>query len=70
VKAFRRSIVYVSILDICALLGGPITDFSFPFQLEDVALQILQNGTYLDLESTLEEQADVLDGFPDRYMIC
>jgi hypothetical protein len=35
--------------------------------LEDIALQILQNGTYLDLESTLEEQADVLDGFPDRY---
>lgn len=36
-----------------------------PHNLEDIALQILQNGTYLDLESTLEEQADVLDGFPD-----
>lgn len=32
-----------------------------------MALQLSHNGCYLDLESSLEEQADLLEGFLDRY---
>lgn len=35
---------------------------SFP-QLDDCALQLSHNGTYLDLESSLAEQKDELEGF-------
>lgn len=34
----------------------------FP-QLDDCALQLSHNGTYLDLESSLAEQRDELEGF-------
>ncbi|GFR77773.1 FH1/FH2 domain-containing protein 3 [Elysia marginata] len=45
-----------------------------PHRLEDCALQIYRYhsgaqadfGTYLDLESTLDEQADELEGFKDQ----
>ena len=40
---------------------------SFFTQIEDVALQLSHNLAYLDLESTLEEQHDELEGFRDRY---
>ncbi|MGH0173161.1 UNVERIFIED_CONTAM: hypothetical protein FKN15_064889 [Acipenser sinensis] len=33
------------------------------FQLDDCTLQLSHNGTYLDLESTLDEQKDELEGF-------
>ncbi|TRY97376.1 hypothetical protein DNTS_032897 [Danionella cerebrum] len=33
------------------------------FSLDDVALQLSHTGVYLDLESSLEEQRDELDGF-------
>ena len=36
-------------------------------QIDDVALQLSHNGCYLDLESSLEEQADLLEGFLDRF---
>lgn len=32
-----------------------------------MALQLSHNLAYLDLESTLEEQSDELEGFRDRY---
>lgn len=35
---------------------------SFP-QLDDCTLQLSHNGTYLDLESSLAEQRDELEGF-------
>uniref|UniRef100_A0A3P8XQ11 Formin homology 2 domain containing 3b n=1 Tax=Esox lucius TaxID=8010 RepID=A0A3P8XQ11_ESOLU len=34
-----------------------------PHKLDDCALQLSQNGNYLDLESTLAEQKDELEGF-------
>jgi len=46
----------------------------FDVQLEDCALQLYKhNGThyeyssYLDLETTLAEQSEELDGFSDKY---
>ena len=47
---------------------------SIVFQLEDCALQIYRYhngtqgdyGTYLDLESTIDEQAEDLEGFQDQ----
>lgn len=41
--------------------------FDFAVQIDDVALQLSHNGCYLDLESSLEEQADLLEGFLDRF---
>lgn len=38
---------------------------SAPHNIDDVALQLSHNGCYLDLESSLEEQADMLEGFLD-----
>lgn len=35
-------------------------------QIDDISLQLSHNGCYLDLESTLEEQADLLEGFLER----
>ncbi|XP_046842773.1 FH1/FH2 domain-containing protein 1-like isoform X2 [Xenia sp. Carnegie-2017] len=52
-------------IPLCEQIAGIYKLLKPPHNLEDVALQILQSGTYLDLESTLEEQADILDGFPD-----
>lgn len=37
----------------------------FLFQLDDCALQLSHNGAYLDLESTLAEQKDELEGFQE-----
>jgi hypothetical protein len=37
----------------------------FPLQLDDCALQLSHNGTYLDLEATLAEQRDELEGFQE-----
>ena len=34
-------------------------------QLDDCTLQLSHNGTYLDLEATLAEQRDELEGFQD-----
>ncbi|XP_077865992.1 FH1/FH2 domain-containing protein 3-like isoform X2 [Saccoglossus kowalevskii] len=34
-----------------------------PHQLDDCTLQLSHNGTYMDLESSLEEQRDELEGF-------
>jgi len=49
----------------------------FDVQLEDCAFQLYKhNGTqceyssYLDLETTLAEQWDELDGFSDKYATC
>lgn len=46
---------------------------SFSFQLDDCALQIFryrtgvsEYGNYLDLEATLAEQAEELEGFVDQ----
>ncbi|XP_045565267.1 FH1/FH2 domain-containing protein 3 isoform X4 [Salmo salar] len=36
-----------------------------PHKLDDCALQLSHNGTYLDLESSLSEQRDELDGFQE-----
>uniref|UniRef100_A0A8K9XY92 Formin homology 2 domain containing 3b n=1 Tax=Oncorhynchus mykiss TaxID=8022 RepID=A0A8K9XY92_ONCMY len=36
-----------------------------PHKLDDCALQLSQNGSYLDLESTLAEQRDELEGFQE-----
>ncbi|XP_035387071.1 FH1/FH2 domain-containing protein 3 isoform X2 [Electrophorus electricus] len=36
-----------------------------PQKLDDCTLQLSHNGSYLDLESTLEEQRDELDGFQE-----
>lgn len=38
--------------------------FSF-LQLDDCALQLSHNGSYLDLDSTLAEQKDELEGFQE-----
>lgn len=37
----------------------------FFLQLDDCTLQLSHNGTYLDLESTLAEQRDELEGFQE-----
>lgn len=37
----------------------------FLLQLDDCTLQLSHNGTYLDLEATLAEQRDELEGFQD-----
>uniref|UniRef100_A0A8C4Q0R5 FHOD1 N-terminal GTPase-binding domain-containing protein n=1 Tax=Eptatretus burgeri TaxID=7764 RepID=A0A8C4Q0R5_EPTBU len=37
-----------------------------PHKLDDCALQLSHTGTYLDLESSLAEQRDDLDGFFDE----
>ncbi|KAL1259218.1 hypothetical protein QQF64_009795 [Cirrhinus molitorella] len=36
-----------------------------PHKLDDCALQLSHNGSYLDLESTLAEQRDELEGFQE-----
>ncbi|XP_043920510.1 FH1/FH2 domain-containing protein 3 isoform X2 [Protopterus annectens] len=36
-----------------------------PHKLDDCTLQLSHNGTYLDLESTLDEQKDELEGFQE-----
>uniref|UniRef100_A0A8C3IK87 FHOD1 N-terminal GTPase-binding domain-containing protein n=1 Tax=Chrysemys picta bellii TaxID=8478 RepID=A0A8C3IK87_CHRPI len=36
-----------------------------PHKLDDCTLQLSHNGTYLDLESTLVEQRDELEGFQE-----
>uniref|UniRef100_A0A7M4FAM2 FHOD1 N-terminal GTPase-binding domain-containing protein n=1 Tax=Crocodylus porosus TaxID=8502 RepID=A0A7M4FAM2_CROPO len=36
-----------------------------PHKLDDCTLQLSHNGTYLDLESTLTEQRDELEGFQE-----
>lgn len=50
----------------CSLKTFPFTAslllFSPP-QLDDCTLQLSHNGTYLDLESSLAEQRDELEGF-------
>ncbi|XP_070585007.1 FH1/FH2 domain-containing protein 3 isoform X2 [Erythrolamprus reginae] len=38
-----------------------------PQKLDDCALQLSHNGTYLDLESTLAEQKDDLEGFQGEF---
>ena len=48
------------------MLGSKL-QFYCHTQIEDVALQLSHNLAYLDLESTLEEQTDELEGFRDRY---
>lgn len=37
-----------------------------PLQPDDCALQLSHNGSYLDLESTLAEQKDELEGFQEE----
>lgn len=37
----------------------------FLLQLDDCTLQLSHNGTYLDLEATLAEQRDELEGFQE-----
>nr|KAF6422367.1 formin homology 2 domain containing 3 [Rousettus aegyptiacus] len=37
-----------------------------PHKLDDCTLQLSHNGTYLDLEATLAEQRDELEGFQDE----
>lgn len=39
-------------------------------QLDDCALQLSHNGTYLDLESSLAEQRDELEGFQQDETGC
>uniref|UniRef100_A0A8C8RB02 FHOD1 N-terminal GTPase-binding domain-containing protein n=1 Tax=Pelusios castaneus TaxID=367368 RepID=A0A8C8RB02_9SAUR len=45
-----------------------------PHKLDDCTLQLSHNGTYLDLESTLAEQRDELEGFQEdrerRESLC
>jgi len=41
------------------------SDLKFVLQLDDCTLQLSHNGTYLDLESTLAEQRDELEGFQE-----
>ncbi|KAJ8354390.1 hypothetical protein SKAU_G00219570 [Synaphobranchus kaupii] len=48
------------------LSGYKVTgDVVSALQLDDCALQLSHNGTYLDLESTLAEQRDELEGFQE-----
>ncbi|KAL9976668.1 hypothetical protein ACROYT_G013994 [Oculina patagonica] len=46
-------------------IGGLHRLLNAPHNIDDVALQLSHNGCYLDLESSLEEQADLLEGFLD-----
>ena len=46
------------------------------YQLEDCALQLYKSsgpqvdyGTYLDLETTLDDQSEELEGFLDKYVM-
>lgn len=60
--------------DVAGRLHHQKVFFSFFFQLEDCALQIYRYhsgsqgdyGSYLDLESSLDEQAEELEGFTDQ----
>nr|XP_030732435.1 FH1/FH2 domain-containing protein 3 isoform X3 [Globicephala melas] len=45
--------------------GAPTCGLWEGFQLDDCTLQLSHNGTYLDLEATLAEQRDELEGFQD-----
>ncbi|KAI4565055.1 hypothetical protein MJG53_021092 [Ovis ammon polii x Ovis aries] len=40
-----------------------------PHKLDDCTLQLSHNGTYLDLEATLAEQRDELEGFQDDFSL-
>ncbi|XP_019629380.1 PREDICTED: FH1/FH2 domain-containing protein 3-like isoform X10 [Branchiostoma belcheri] len=46
-------------------IGTVHTLLRAPHKIEDCALQISHNGTYLDLDSTLDEQREYLEGFED-----
>ncbi|XP_078256438.1 FH1/FH2 domain-containing protein 1 isoform X3 [Rhinoraja longicauda] len=50
-------------LPLVAQLAGIHRALNAPLQLEDCALQIGPNGNYLDLELSLDEQRDDLEGF-------
>ncbi|XP_041702573.2 FH1/FH2 domain-containing protein 3 [Coregonus clupeaformis] len=56
---FREDIPLINqIAGVHRLLGAP-------HKLDDCALQLSHNGTYLDLESSLSEQRDELEGFQE-----
>ncbi|XP_060103815.1 FH1/FH2 domain-containing protein 3 isoform X3 [Heteronotia binoei] len=57
--AFRRD------LPLSTQLPGLHRLLRAPHKLDDCALQLSHNGTYLDLESTLAEQKDELEGFQE-----
>lgn len=46
-------------------IAGVHRQLKAPHKLDDCALQLSHNGTYLDLESTLAEQRDELEGFQE-----
>ncbi|KAJ8290704.1 hypothetical protein GJAV_G00016530 [Gymnothorax javanicus] len=46
-------------------VAGVHRQLKAPHKLDDCALQLSHNGTYLDLESTLAEQRDELEGFQE-----
>lgn len=53
-------------LDLLLLLSTSLfkpTSCFLPLQLDDCTLQLSHNGTYLDMESSLAEQRDELEGF-------
>ncbi|XP_061674996.1 FH1/FH2 domain-containing protein 3 isoform X2 [Syngnathoides biaculeatus] len=60
VYTFREDIPLINqIAGVHKLLGAP-------HKPDDCALQLSHNGSYLDLESTLAEQKDELDGFQEE----
>ncbi|XP_065064822.1 FH1/FH2 domain-containing protein 1-like isoform X2 [Rhopilema esculentum] len=52
-------------IPLCNQISGLHKLLRAPHNIEDVALQLSHNLAYLDLESTLEEQTDELEGFRD-----
>ncbi|EDO36709.1 predicted protein [Nematostella vectensis] len=52
-------------IPLCQQVDGLHRLLCAPHAIDDVSLQLSHNGCYLDLENTLEEQADLLEGFLD-----
>ncbi|XP_020910778.1 FH1/FH2 domain-containing protein 3 [Exaiptasia diaphana] len=52
-------------IPLCQQVDGLHRLLCAPHAIDDVALQLSHNGCYLELENTLEEQADLLEGFLD-----
>ncbi|XP_057291170.1 FH1/FH2 domain-containing protein 1-like [Hydractinia symbiolongicarpus] len=57
--AFRQNV------PICTQLPAIHRLLKAPHNLDDCALQLSHNSTYLDLEASIEEQDDLIEGFKD-----
>lgn len=59
----KKNIFEISSMKVCMLSSFFCL---LPMQPDDCALQLSHNGSYLDLESTLAEQRDELEGFQEN----